>query len=730
MSPWNAEYTTEGTRGAVLSDPIDSFLPSMFIAKESISSGEIPLWNPKISFGEPFDITSFFYPLRWVYLFLPLNIAPTIELILQMLLTQIGMYLALRSLKLRTMPAIFGAITFACSLPMIVWANWPHTSVGMLAPWLFWSVNGLFTKKAQYLIATPLILFWMITVGMPAYAVYFLYIVSFYFVSKTIYNAYRKKDCVMILKWFAAYGGLVSLSLLMAMPYILSFLKISDFTGYVDRRINGSIFENTRLHINYIMLLFDTKYRETAGLSQHPNEILSYCGILAMFLSICILASLSWLKNKTLLFFIAVAVILGGAIYGLPLFNIVGMLPLLNTSPSLRLVMPLCFCFAFIASYGMERSTEILSDKKLLFGFLFRGVVIIALFYVSFYIFVSRSYFSIGTVFGIGVIGVFLFVSLSYHILRVKKIIVIAVLLCLSFFDLYIAGARYNPSVIYTKSSLAPSTQITEYLKSETLSNSRIAKFAGSGSTFVLFPNSYVFYNLLDLNLHSLITTNVRLTNYLKGISEDVYLSPTRTSLGEISEMNLVNFSGASQIVSENFEDMKADVTLNNLQVHHNDTALPRAYLTGQYEIASGDEILELMKNTDNLNVAYLEEIPGFPSYKDELQDVDLLEITNNTVTVKTSASDDKLLVLSDLWYPGWNAYLDGKQIDIFRANYIFRGVRVPPSEHTVKMIYCPIEFYIGICLHVLGIIILIALAIFMVSKRKKALRASSSSFI
>ncbi len=54
-------------------------------------------------------------------------------------------------------------------------------------------------------------------------------------------------------------------------------------------------------------------------------------------------------------------------------------------------------------------------------------------------------------------------------------------------------------------------------------------------------------------------------------------------------------------------------------------------------------------------------------------------------------------LVLSDMWYPGWQARIDGQVAVIERANYLFRAVAVPAGEHRVEFIYRPVSFWAGI---------------------------------
>lgn len=57
---------------------------------------------------------------------------------------------------------------------------------------------------------------------------------------------------------------------------------------------------------------------------------------------------------------------------------------------------------------------------------------------------------------------------------------------------------------------------------------------------------------------------------------------------------------------------------------------------------------------------------------------------------VAVRAEAESVLVLSDSWYPGWVATLDGEPVPIERANLLFRAVRVPAGEHVVEFRYEP----------------------------------------
>jgi hypothetical protein len=64
---------------------------------------------------------------------------------------------------------------------------------------------------------------------------------------------------------------------------------------------------------------------------------------------------------------------------------------------------------------------------------------------------------------------------------------------------------------------------------------------------------------------------------------------------------------------------------------------------------------------------------------------------------VRATATGNNLLFLSETYYPkGWKAYLDGKETEIYRLNYLFRGVIIPQGTHTMTMKFEPATFMLG----------------------------------
>jgi len=84
-------------------------------------------------------------------------------------------------------------------------------------------------------------------------------------------------------------------------------------------------------------------------------------------------------------------------------------------------------------------------------------------------------------------------------------------------------------------------------------------------------------------------------------------------------------------------------------------------------------------------------------------------EYSPNTVKIEVGLDRNGYLVLSDTYYPGWRAYVDGEEKEILRANYIFRAVPLESGQHTVLFKYNPPSFKVGLAISLAawGVIIL-----------------------
>src|SRR5688572_29213353 len=70
----------------------------------------------------------------------------------------------------------------------------------------------------------------------------------------------------------------------------------------------------------------------------------------------------------------------------------------------------------------------------------------------------------------------------------------------------------------------------------------------------------------------------------------------------------------------------------------------------------------------------------------------------DNVVTLAVRSGEYSFLVLSDSWYPGWKAFLDGEETSIYKTNAVSRGILIEGAGmHQVQFRFVPMSLYIGL---------------------------------
>lgn len=127
---------------------------------------------------------------------------------------------------------------------------------------------------------------------------------------------------------------------------------------------------------------------------------------------------------------------------------------------------------------------------------------------------------------------------------------------------------------------------------------------------------------------------------------------------------------------------------------------LPRAFFVNRYEVAPGIDILNKIRSLafEPQDVAYVMEDPRQPVEPPKMGALaTFLKYGIHGFELDVTATGNNLLFISETYYPvGWKASIDGAETTIYRLNYLFRGVVVPPGRHKVEMRFEPRGFYLG----------------------------------
>lgn len=164
---------------------------------------------------------------------------------------------------------------------------------------------------------------------------------------------------------------------------------------------------------------------------------------------------------------------------------------------------------------------------------------------------------------------------------------------------------------------------------------------------------------------------------------------------------------------------------LDRVSVFENTRALPRAWLASGAEVLAESEILYTIR-TGSLpdgslweprRMALVEAPLDFTGdYAEDSADTTSAraEVTlhePNRVEVQTASGAPSILVLSENYFPGWLAYVDGGAAETLRVDYNLRGVVLPAGEHTVEFVYRPKSVLYGLLVSLLTLAALLVWA-------------------
>ncbi|HEY2594894.1 MAG TPA: YfhO family protein, partial [Chloroflexota bacterium] len=143
----------------------------------------------------------------------------------------------------------------------------------------------------------------------------------------------------------------------------------------------------------------------------------------------------------------------------------------------------------------------------------------------------------------------------------------------------------------------------------------------------------------------------------------------------------------------------------NEIRVLENTAAYPRAFLVPTASVAPslGSALSQMIHQpfqpdqevilADDTNT----QATGLSGERGGHGTAQIVSYGPNDVRVHTSADGDAWLVLSDTYYPGWTATVDGQPASVLRGDVLFRVVPVPAGEHDVELRFEPNSVRIGL---------------------------------
>ena len=86
------------------------------------------------------------------------------------------------------------------------------------------------------------------------------------------------------------------------------------------------------------------------------------------------------------------------------------------------------------------------------------------------------------------------------------------------------------------------------------------------------------------------------------------------------------------------------------------------------------------------------------------------VEHEGDRIRLDFDAREGGYLVISEVWYPGWQARVDGRVREIERANGFFQALEVGPGRHEIVLEYWPVSLRVGLWISGLGLALLFTL--------------------
>jgi hypothetical protein len=706
-----------------------SFLwPQYSFAAQSMRSGSIPLWNPQLYSGAPFladNQAGVLYPINlFTFLIFPAITYPVLEglVVFHIWLAGACMYAALRiwpgltlrsprlnssfdsaplhsGCEFRRGGALLGAVAFMFNdvfvthignLNLIAAAAWLPLIFALFARGLArrearttLAAGGVF---ALALLAGHAQLMAITAVGLVAIAVWQLILA----------RDERSRRTVIGLAALAALvaAGLSALQLLPS----LEMTRYSLRSGLSYDEATAYSLPPTALASTFSPLLFGRGPTDFWG--PWPRVETSYIGVIPLLLAGY---ALTRKRSNPAWFFAALGLM--GLLIALgkytPIYSLIHSLPVLGglRAPA-RFILLTNFSLAALAALGLERWRlgDRLKPVLLIVG---AGVVSL-----------SMAFAATGTMEQAGrliaAVGALLATGLLVIIVSTRRspraaIIVVA----LAAVELIVFGStveidRSDPTLGYQHQA------VIDFLRAD----QNVFRIENASSAWQ--PDAALVRGLSDIG----------------GIFNPLGLANYETYRGGMGHRGsaLYNFLGAKYVLADKAAppgDASFVPVFNadpQIDVYLNTRALPRALLIDDVQIVRSGEAAWEAIHAPEFNPARSVVIETNEAITIEPQAGDKAlawgAVTANRVELNVQASSPTMLVLSDVYYPGWIATLDDRPATIYPANFAFRAVLVPGGAHRVVFQFDPVSWKIGL---LISAVTVLGLAAWAVGRRLRA---------
>jgi hypothetical protein len=209
----------------------------------------------------------------------------------------------------------------------------------------------------------------------------------------------------------------------------------------------------------------------------------------------------------------------------------------------------------------------------------------------------------------------------------------------------------------------------------------------------------YIFDEMNRINKEISMAKNVKLQAYgMTGVvtNENAKQVFDTIQIGEIAVTDsntVLNMLNTKYLVLDRAKEPIKNVNANGA-----------AWFVGKMKIVNSSN--EEMKSLEGLNSKDeaifnkkdFASIAVKSSYsKDSSATIKLTSYGTNVLKYNSNSKTELPAIFSEVYYPeGWNCYIDGKEIETFRANYILRGAMIPAGKHNIEWKFEPASYIKG----------------------------------
>ena len=309
-------------------------------------------------------------------------------------------------------------------------------------------------------------------------------------------------------------------------------------------------------------------------------------------------------------------------------------------------------------------------------------------------------------------IGTLLLLFFAMGRLKAKATLGLVAVLCL--IDLWSVDKRYLCDEMYVeKQSVAreklfqPSPADKVILEDKTL-DYRVLNLATN--TFNENETSYFHKSIGGYNAAKLRRYQEMIEEHIAPEMQALY-KEVATAGGDMTQVNDSVFPVINMLNTRWFILPGADGQTFPLQ---NPYAFGNAWFVSDIqEAANANEEIDALHHIDPRQTAVVDS--RFTAIVGQAQAVDstctavMKTYDANRLTYEVNSPKGGVVVFSEIYYPGWQAFIDGREVEVGRADYILRALQVPAGKHEVVMTFDPVS------LHTTETIAYIALALLLV---------------